>query len=198
MSGNRVEERVTLHDGSAVTVRDLVPADGAALHEFYRGLPEEDRLFLKEDVTQPVFMERFLAKLNDVLIFSPLALQAGRIVGHGALYRNSHGWTVHVGEIRVVVAREYQRRGLGSILAKLLVKRAINLGLDKMVAKVVDNQVAAKRAFEKLGFHAEAVLKGHVRDIHGKRRDLVIMSDDVTHLWHTMEELVADYHPSLE
>jgi len=74
-----------------------------------------------------------------------------------------------------------------------LVRHAVNVGVDKMVAEVVDNQVGAKRAFAKLGFHEEAVLKGQVKDRHGVRRDLVIMANDVSYLWEAMEALVADY-----
>jgi len=45
---------------------------------------------------------------------------------------------------------------------------------------MVDSQVAAKRTFEKLGFHKEAELPGHVTDIHGKRRDLLIYATPTT------------------
>jgi RimJ/RimL family protein N-acetyltransferase len=61
---------------------------------------------------------------------------------------------------------------------------------------VVENQIAAKRALEKLGFRDEAVLKGHVKDIHGIKRNLLVMSNDVSHLWEAMAEMVADYSPT--
>lgn len=198
MQEHRWEEKITLHDGRKVSVRAMTPQDGPALLEFYRALPEEDRLFLMEDVTKREYMDQFMQRLSSDLVFSPIAEHAGKIAGHGTLYRSAHGWTKHVGEIRVVVARDFQRHGLGSAMAKLLVKKAIDLGLDKMLAEVVENQVAAKKAFERLGFHQEAVLKGHVRDIRGKRRDLVLMTSDVAHIWQTMEALIADYSPSME
>ncbi|TLM98568.1 GNAT family N-acetyltransferase, partial [bacterium] len=96
---------------------------------------------------------------------------------------------VHVGEIRMVVARPFQRSGLGTALARSLVRRAVSVGLDKLVAEVVDNQIGAKRAFEKLGFHQEAVLKGHVKDIHGIKRDLVILANDVSPIFYSLGQL---------
>jgi RimJ/RimL family protein N-acetyltransferase len=127
-----------------------------------------------------------------------VAEEAGRIVGNATLYRSLHGWSAHVGEIRVAVARSFQGKGLGTFLAREMARLAVEAGLEKMVASVVDNQVGAKRAFEKLGFHAEAVLRGHVKDIHGSKRDLVIMASDVSHIWESMEALLRDYSPSLE
>jgi RimJ/RimL family protein N-acetyltransferase len=172
--------------------------DGPAVLEFFRALPEEDRLFLRDDVTSPEWLERYVHMIDYVTMAPLLAEQEGKVVGNAALYRSLHGWSAHVGEIRVAVARPFQRKGLGTVLARELVKLAVDSGIEKMIASVVDNQVGAKRAFEKLGFCPEAVLKGHVKDIHGIKRDLVIMANDVSHIWQSMESLLSDYSPSLE
>ncbi len=190
--------QVTLRDGQPVVIRSMEVKDGPALLAFFRALPEEDRLFLRDDVTKPEWLERFLRQTDYTGRVSLLAEHAGQVVGNATLYRPLHGWSVHVGEIRVAVAREFQRQGLGTALAKELVQVAMDAGVEKMVASVVENQVSAKRAFEKLGFHPEAVLKGHVKDIHGTRRDLVILANDVSHIWEAMESILRDYSPSLD
>jgi RimJ/RimL family protein N-acetyltransferase len=77
----------------------------------------------------------------------------------------------------------------------MLVKLATDQGADKLIVEVVENQVAALRTFAKLGFQQEAVLRGHVKDIRGGRRDLLILSNDVSHIWAAMEALVADAPP---
>lgn len=189
---------VPLRDGRSVTIRPMDASHGTALLEFFRALPEEDRLFLREDVTKPEVVQRYVRDLDDSTVLPLLAEHEGRIVGDATLHRSTHGWSTHVAKIRVVVSRDFQRNGLGTALARQLVKLAVNLGLDKMVAEVVDNQVGAKRAFERLGFRQEAVLKGHVKDTHGTRRDLVILANDVSHLWEAMEAMVSDYSPTLE
>lgn len=190
--------QVPLRDRTKVTVRPMEAKDGPAVWDFFRSLPEEDRLFLRDDVTSPEWLKRFIARIDHETMFPIVAEQGGQVVGNAELYRSRRGWSAHVGEIRVAVARAYQRKGLGTVLARELVKAAVNAGLEKMVASVVDNQVGAKRAFEKLGFRAEAVLKGHVKDIHGSKRDLVIMANDVSHIWESMESLLQDYSPSAE
>jgi RimJ/RimL family protein N-acetyltransferase len=188
---------VTLRDGTTVTLRPIEPDDGQALGEFYRDLPEEDRLFLREDVRRPGWAEEFIHSVDFDSIVSLLAEHQERVVGNATLYRSRHGWSAHVAEIRIAVARPFQRHGLGTALASQLVRHAISLGLEKIVAHVVDNQVAAKRAFEKLGFHQDAVLRGHVKDIRGVTRDLVVMSNDVSHLWEAMAALMSDYSPTM-
>jgi hypothetical protein len=62
---------------------------------------------------------------------------------------------------------------------------------------MVESQISAQRMFEKLGFHQEAVLHNHVRDIHGIKRDLLIASNDVSHLWEAMEAMVSDFSPTM-
>lgn len=188
-------EVVTLKDGTKVTIRPLTVRDEAALKRFFLGLPEEDRLFLREDVTRPEVVERFIRDLDYNVVFPIVAEYGGEIVGDATLHMNRYGWSTHVGQIRVVIARNFQRKGLGTAMAKVLVRHAISRGLEKLVAEVVDNQTAAKKAFQRLGFVEEAKLKGHVRDIHGIKRDLVIMSNDVSHIWETMEALMADFSP---
>jgi RimJ/RimL family protein N-acetyltransferase len=189
---------VPLRDGTQVTVRPMEMKDGPGVLDFFRALPEEDRLFLRDEVTRPEWLDRFVRQIDYNRMGPPVAEAGGKGVGNAALYRSLHGWSVHVGEIRVAVARAFQGKGLGTLLARELVRVAVDAGIEKMVVSVVDNQVGAKRAFEKLGFHPEAVLKGHVKDIHGSKRDLVIMANDVSHIWEAMESLVRDYSPSLE
>lgn len=188
---------ITLRDGRTVTVRPMTATDGERLLQFFRALPVEDRQFLKDDVTQKEVVDRFVAELDYERVFPLLAEYRGAIVGDATLHRTKHGWSTHVAAIRMVVGRDFQRSGLATALARLLVQHAVNVGVDKMIAEIVDNQIGARRAFAKLGFVEEAVLKGHVKDRTGVRRDLVIMANDVSHLWEAMEALVADFSPTV-
>ncbi len=189
---------LTCKDGTTLTVRPVEARDKDALLAFYRELPEEDRLFLRDDVTSQLWADRFMASIDYETVIPLLAVTADQeIVANGTLYRTLHGWTRHVAEVRLAVARPYQRRGLGTAMLRELVRVATSHGVEKIVASVVDNQVGAIRAFEKRGFHREAVLKGHVKDIRGHKRDLVIMANDVSHIWEAMAAMVADYSPTL-
>jgi GNAT superfamily N-acetyltransferase len=183
---------VHLRNGKGATMSLAEASDGAELLKFYRAMPEEDRLVLKADVTTAEWLDSFLAALRSG---EALSVVGGEIRGEATLYRTLHGWSRHVGEIRLNVDRAARGQGLGIELARHIVKLAIDRGIDKLVAHMVEGQIAAKRTFEKLGFHKEAELPGHVTDIHGKRRDLFICANDVSHVWSAMESLMGDFRP---
>jgi L-amino acid N-acyltransferase YncA len=186
---------VTLRDGKEVTIRPLEAVDGADLVEFYRGIPPEEREYLRDDVTKPDWIERFLRKVDFVEVCSLVAVHGSRIVAEATLYRNRYGWMRHVGEVRMTVGEAFRRGGLGTALARALVKVGTTLGVEKLVAQVVEKQIGARRTFEKLGFIHEATLRAHVKDLHGFKRDLMVLSNDVSHIWHAMEAMVADWRP---
>jgi GNAT superfamily N-acetyltransferase len=106
-------------------------------------MPQEDRLFLKDDVTTESWADRFIRRIERNEALSFVAETDGRIVAEATLYRPQHGWSAHVGELRVAVARSHRRRGLATILAGMLVKVATDQGADKIVVEVVENQVPA-------------------------------------------------------
>lgn len=190
--------QVSLRDSRRVSLRPMEPKDGLGVLDFFRALPEEDRLFLRDNVTSPDWLDRFVRQIDYNAMVPLLAEHEGKVVGNATLQRPLHGWSAHVGELRVAVARDFQRQGLGTLLARELVRIAVDAGLEKMVVSVMDNQVGAKRAFEQLGFRPEAVLKGQVKDVRGTRRDLVILANDVSHIWQSMEALLQDYSPSAQ
>ena len=190
-------QNITLRNGSALVVKPLDASDAPALLKFYRALPEEDRLSLRDDVTKPEWLRRFVARIESGEVVSLVAELEGKIVAEASLYRALHGWTMHVGEIRVSVGSALRREGLGSVLARELVRLATHMGVEKMIVQMVDNQVAARRLFRKLGFKQEAVLRGHVKDIHGKKHDLLVGANDVSHIWEAMEALVSDFSPTV-
>ena len=43
--------------GPPITVRPMQPTDTAALLEFFRGIPDEERYFLKDDVASDAVIE---------------------------------------------------------------------------------------------------------------------------------------------
>jgi L-amino acid N-acyltransferase YncA len=188
-------QQVSLRDGREVTIRPLEAVDGADLVEFYRGIPPEEREYLRDDVTKPDWIERFLRKVDFVEVVSLVAEHGSRIIAEGTLYRSRYGWMRHVGEIRITVGEAFRRQGLGTALTRALLRVGTTLGVEKMVAQVVEKQLGARRTFEKLGFTHEATLRAHVKDLHGFKRDLLVLSNDVSHIWHAMEAMVADLRP---
>jgi L-amino acid N-acyltransferase YncA len=184
-----------LKNGAGATLALATETDGASLLQFYRSMSEEDRLVLKDDVTTSAWLDWFLAKLASGEAISVLGRVNGSVRGEATLHRTFHGWSRHVGEIRLNVDRTLRGQGLGIELARHIVKIAVDAGIDKLVAHMVESQTAARRTFEKLGFHKEAELPGHVADIHGHKRDLLIYANDVSHIWSAMESMLGDFRP---
>jgi RimJ/RimL family protein N-acetyltransferase len=185
-------KRVRIKDGTEVVLRPMVAEDRDALLAFFRALPEADRMFLKEDVTKAEVVDRWITGLDYDRIIPILALQNDRIVADGTLHVDRYGWTRHIGELRIVVAREFQNRGVGSQVARELVGLAQQVGLEKIQAQVVEDSLGAIGMFHKLGFRIEVVRREHVLDLKGQRRNLVIMVNNVDELWRKMEDLIQD------
>ena len=176
-------KEVKVRDGSTVVLKPFVRKDKDALFLFFQKLPEADRLFLKDNVTDPAVVERWATELNYDKVFPLLAWRGNEVVADATLHKNLGGWMKHVGTIRIVVGGDYQRQGLGSILANELFLHALKCGLEKIVAEMMETQSGARKVFEKLGFKLEATFHGHVRDQIGVRHDLLILTKDLEDFW---------------
>lgn len=183
-------KEVTLKSGEKVTLRLLQEDDFETLVSFFTSLPTEDRMYLRTDVTKRENIMRRFGKLNYDLIYPVIALNRDRIIAIGSLYRAEFGWTRHLGEIRVVVNSDFQRKGLCTLLTREIFFYALKTDLHKIQAEMMEDQYGAINAFERLGFKKETVLRKHVVDIKGKRCNMVIMSLDIQDMWYLMEDFI--------
>jgi L-amino acid N-acyltransferase YncA len=183
MSAPAVERHpktIKLKDGSEVLVRLMRKEDGDRLLEFFRGVPEEERVFLREDVTRPEAIESRIRAMGRGRFLSVLAEAEGRIVGESTLQRRPTYWLQHVAEVHVVVGQGYRRIGLAHNLLYELFDLARDQGVETLLAEMMSEQVAALSLFERLGFKREAIFRRLVKDLHGTKHDLVIMTRDLT------------------
>jgi GNAT superfamily N-acetyltransferase len=172
-------KRTKLQDGTEVVLRLMVQDDQRDLYEFFQRVPREERLFLQDDVSDPKTVRAWADGLNYDRVVPLLALHDGKVVGDATLHRRQHGWTQHVGKVRLVVDPRYRQKGLGTLLVKELVEIAKGLKLERLVVELMGSQQAALAAFRHLGFDRVAVLYQHVRDQAGRPQDLVIMINDL-------------------
>ena len=84
---------------------------------------------------------------------------------------------------------------MGTVLARELFDQAMARGYEKAMASMMDSQKAARRMFERMGFRVEAELKDHVKDLDGKKHNLVLMSCMLEDAWEKMSELLQDFSP---
>ena len=186
-------KKVSLKGSEQVTLRPLVEEDKQKLINFFSKIPLEDRMFLKEDVSDKNVIESWIKNINFDRIIPIIAeTEDQRIVGDATLHRKVFGWSRHVGEIRIVTDRDFRRKHLGFLLAKEIFHLAMSLKLEKVDAEMMENQHAAIEVFKALGFVKEAVLKNHVMDLNGNKHNLIIMSHDVTSLCEKIRDICEE------
>ena len=186
----RVNKTVSLKEGGEVLIRNMRPKDVDLSFDFFCQLPEDDRRYLRVDVTKRELVERRTTELDSGRVDRLVAVADDRIVADGSLELQGHGWGDSIGEIRLMVARPYQHLGLGTLLARELYYLGMQHKLDRIVVRVMRPQSRAHRIMKRLGFKEEFLIPEHVRDQEGAWQDLIIMRCNLYELWNEMESLV--------
>jgi ribosomal protein S18 acetylase RimI-like enzyme len=144
---------------------------------------------LRVDVTKRDIVEMRIRHAVQGGIHRVVALVGDKIIADGALEFSGDLWHKNDGEIRVIVAREYQRLKLGSLLIDDLFRTARQRGVEKIVAQMAAPQTAARKIFERLGFHVDSVLPDYIRDADGEVQSLVVMSCRLDDLSNELRDL---------
>ncbi len=179
----------TLRDGSSVTIRPLVASDEKNLLTFFRNVPAEDRVFLKDDVTKPEVIAEWCRSLDYERILPLVAEAGGELVADATLHLRRAGWMRHAARVRLVIASAFRGKGLGTLLINELIAIAEQTDLEKMDVELMVDQKAAMAAFKNLGFAQMALFPDHVKDLSGRNHDLVVLVRDLT----PREEIEAPY-----
>jgi RimJ/RimL family protein N-acetyltransferase len=158
---------------SDITIRSPAAGDEAALGTFLGAIPEADRRFLPEDISDPqAVLRRWLEEHRGRRF---LAMEGPDIVGLVGATPGT-GWSSHVAKIEVIVAVSHRRRGLGRALARRVLVAAFELGCTHVSVEVVAEQEALVTMFQELGFDPEALLRDFVRDADGEFHDLIVLT----------------------
>ena len=175
----RYPKPIKLEDGTRAIVRPLIPQDESALIQFFSSIPEEDILYLRDDVKDPQVIKKWCQNLDYEVILPLIAEIEGKIIGDATLHQEKRGWKSHIGTVRVVIHPQYRGKGLASNLVGEVVQIALDIGLVKLDAEFMAEQTRPIAVFEKLGFVNMAVLPQHVKDFKGESHDLLIMVYDL-------------------
>jgi RimJ/RimL family protein N-acetyltransferase len=146
-------EPVRLRDGSTLMIRAIEPGDRDLLRAGFEQLSEHSR-YMRFQAPLASLTDKQLAYLTDVDHHDHEALVAveptdadGDIVGV-ARYVRVNG---DVAECAIVVADEWQDRGVATELLDRLVERAREEGIDRFTALVLAQNTEAVRLLERLG-----------------------------------------------
>jgi L-amino acid N-acyltransferase YncA len=113
-----------------------------------------------------------------------VAVAGERLVGNSTLHLGG-GYTRHVAEIRIFLDRAFRRRGIGSAMIKGQIEVARKLGLQQLIAEIVETRPQAIHAFERLGFERQYVWKDLFMTPEGDTLDMVVL---VNHLKRPTED----------
>ncbi|HEY7270022.1 MAG TPA: GNAT family protein [Dehalococcoidia bacterium] len=170
-------KKVTLRDGTSITLRPMTNEDAEGLLQFFLAIPEHERWFLKEDVTSPRVIQHW-AEGIDYRRALPILAQTedGKIVADAVLIRHRGGSRAHMGEFRVVVSEDFRHRGLGATLIREVCDIANDAGIERIMAEmVVGAEDDAINAAEWLGFYKVATIEAMAKDQNGHDCDVVVM-----------------------
>ncbi len=171
---------ITLQDGLRVVLRPLTPKDRDSLIALFASLPVEETQYFRNNVTNSQLVASWAEKVDYNKIFPLVAVVGDRIVGNSTLHLGS-GYTRHVGEVRMFLARDFRRRGIGSAMLKALVDIARRLGLRQLIAEVVESQPQVIHAFEHLGFERQCAFKDMFMTPEGETLDMILLMNFLKH-----------------
>jgi L-amino acid N-acyltransferase YncA len=187
-----MEKKVNLKDGREVIIRDMIKDDINRSLDFFQALPDEDKAYLRRNVARREIVELRIQAMESGRIMRLVAVVDDQIVADGSLELEAQGWKEHMAEIRLIVARPFPRQGLGTQMARELYLLAASKKVEEIIVKIMGPQKGVQDIFKRLGFHPEAVLHDYVRDMSGKKQDLVVMRCDLEELWQKLDDHMTD------
>ena len=107
-------KEITLKDGSKLVLRPMVAEDEAALLAFFQGLSEGERLYLRDDVTDPEVVRGWAENVdyNRVLPVLPCARITNPFLGRRRLFVNAPKQTWQKNDVCSFIANSGRFSGL--------------------------------------------------------------------------------------
>jgi RimJ/RimL family protein N-acetyltransferase len=165
---------INLINGKRILLRPLLEEDQKRLFSLFSEAPEEDTRFLKDQVKDPLLVERWVSNLNYDKVLPLVAYCDDRVVGDCTLHRG-HNSSRHLGEIRIFLARDYRGVGLGSKMIQEMSEVARKVDLQFLRAEIILDHVKVIKAFRRLGFDLRCTLDDFFMRRDGVTHDIALM-----------------------
>ncbi len=165
---------VTLKDGVNVLLRPMTAEDEQGLIDLFSPISEEDLRFLRDNVRDPAVILDWCENLDYTRVLPLLALVKDRVVGEATLHFRS-GPKRHLGEVRIFLAKDFRRRGLGSKMLNKLIELARKQDLYMLIAEIVADQSKVIKAFQNLGFELRCTFEDYFMLPDGDTRDVAVL-----------------------
>ncbi|MFC2061545.1 GNAT family N-acetyltransferase [Elusimicrobiota bacterium] len=179
---NLYPAQVKLKNENTLNLRLMDENDTKRIFDFFAGIPRQDKIYLKENVSSMATIDEWAHRINDKRAVTILGEIDNNLCAEATLHQQSAGWSKHVGNIRINVTPEYRGLGIATVLCEKICWIARNINIEKIMAEVILEQEIDIAIFQNLGFEKEAVLKDHVQDIEGRKHDLIILANHTGNL----------------
>ncbi len=171
----RYRNLVTLPDGTRILLRPLLPEDSEDLVKFFTHISDNDRRYVRDDINDKAMVAGWAKNVDYAKVFPLISVLGKRIVGNATLHFRK-GARRHQGELRIYLAHEVRRRGLGTRMLQSLIDLARSMGLHQLIAEIVTDQGSVIKAFEELGFSQQCKMPDYFILPDGSTRDVVLMT----------------------
>lgn len=165
---------ITLPDGMRVVLRPLIPKDKDSLFALFANLPAEETQYFRSNIADPDVVAGWAEQPDYANVFPLVAVVGDRIVGNSTLHLGK-GFTRHTAEIRIFLAKEFRRHGLGAAMIKGQLEIARKLGLHQVLAEIVESRPQVIHAFERLGFERQFAFRDLFMTPEGETLDMIVL-----------------------
>jgi RimJ/RimL family protein N-acetyltransferase len=165
---------VTLKDGARVLFRVLGPSDADALVAFFQQVLPDDLAYIRSNVRDATLVAGWAQNPNYDRVLPIVALVQDRIVGEATLHFMT-GPHAHVAEVRIFLAADFRRRGLGVQMLETLFELARWRDMHLLEAQIVADQTKVIKAFKRLGFEQQGTLEDYYMTPGRGTRDVVVL-----------------------
>lgn len=168
-----------LRDGTPVIVRPVNRRDDVRLHKFFLSVPEEERLFVKQPITDRTLFRQWCRQTDFERNLPLLLLHGAKVIGEATLHQRWGGWKRHIGLVTLLTHPQYRGRDVSRILVSELIEIARCCGLRRLEAEVNGERRIALQVLAQLGFNELMNLPDYVLDMKAVTHDYVLLGLDL-------------------
>ncbi|HUX08719.1 MAG TPA: hypothetical protein VMX35_15570 [Acidobacteriota bacterium] len=185
-------ETVSLKDGSQVTVRDTTIDDLDKSFDFFQAMSDEERQYLRIDVCNKEIVRDRYHQIELGKAIRLIAECHGQLVGEATLETMRYGWLRKSGEVRLLILPALCDLGLERLMAREIFLLGARLGLNNLIARVMDTQQKTYAILSDLHFKHAATQKDHACDADGKMHDVHLLTFSLKEMWRKMEDAIGE------
>jgi GNAT superfamily N-acetyltransferase len=175
----KLPKTIKLKDDKKAVLRQLLPEDEKEFHQFFQGIPEPERMFIKHRVQDLKVIHDWCKNIDYGRNLPLLGLIDKKIVGAATLHQQLGGWKRHIGRVSVLVHPEFRGRGLARALISEILDIARRASLERVEAEFIGEQETAMKMFAMLGFNQLLRLDDYVKDMQAITHDYILMGLDL-------------------